>query len=184
MGDMDMMDPEQFDLIFIGLMILHHAGAVAMARIAVERGERLEIVHLAGYIVRTQEQQMDQLTIWRDRWLPNAPAMTMDQMQSGMEMMERMGGTNIMDGMDMVTVTDPEAAKMCTTSGSFDLAFIDAMVPRYQSAIMMAQVAVHHATHPEIREFSRTIIDVQTRELELMEIWRDAWSEHTTPSGG
>lgn len=186
MGDIGMMmDPEQFDLIFIDLMLSHHEGAVAMARIAMERGERPEIIQLAEEINRAQEQEIDQLTTWRDTWFPNAPAFTMDQMRGGMAMMDSMSGTNMMDGMDMMTMMDPEveAAKMCAASEPFDLAFIDAMIPHHQSAIMMAEAATQHSTHPEIQDLSRVIIDSQTREIEQMQGWRDAWYGEATPSG-
>ena len=170
------MSPEQFDLIFIDMMISHHEGAVAMARIALERGEHPEIILLAEEIISAQEHEITQLTTWREAWYPDAPAFTMDQM---------MGGMDMMNGIDMMAMMDLEAdaARMCAASEPFDLAFIDAMIPHHQSAIMMAEAAARHATHPEIQELSQTIIDAQTRELEQMGDWRDAWYGEATPSG-
>lgn len=180
-----MMDPEQFDLIFINLMIAHHEGAMAMAQIALERGERPEIIHLAWYIIRRQDQEITQLTTWRETWYPDAPAFTLDQMMGGMAMMDSMSGTNMVDGMDMMTMMDPEAeaARRCAATEPFDLAFLDVMIPHHQSAIMVAEAAAQHATHAEIQELSETIINVQTQELAQMEHWRDAWFGEATPSG-
>lgn len=185
MGDMGMMmDPEQFDLIFIDLMIAHHESTVAVAHIAVERGERPEVLQLAEDIISTQEREISQLATWRDAWYPDAPTLTMDQMRGGLTMMEGMSDTNMMDGMDLMTMMDPEAdaARMCTALGPFDLAFIDAMIPQHQSAIMMAEAAAQHAAHPEIQELSQTMMDSWTRELAHMECWRDGWSGEATPS--
>ena len=179
MGDMGMMmDPEQFDLMFIDMMIQHHKGAVAMARVALERGEHPEIIQLAEDIISAQEQEITQLATWRDAWYPDAPAMTMDQMMGGMDMMGMMQGMGDMDMMDPET----EAANMCAASEPFDLAFINAMIPHHQSAIMMAEAAAQRSTHPEVRELSQEIIDAQTREIEQMEGWSVAWYGEATPS--
>ncbi len=175
-----MMIPEQVDLIFIDMMIVHHEGAVAMARIALERGDHPEIIQLAREIVRAQEQEITQLTTWREAWYPDVPAFTLDQMMMGVEMMN---GRGMMNGIDMMAVMNPGAdvAEMCASSGSFDLIFIDTMIPHHQSAILMAEAAARHSANPELRKHFNASIDAQTGQLEQMEGWRDAWFGEATP---
>jgi uncharacterized protein (DUF305 family) len=57
----------------------------------------------------------------------------------------------------------------------FDQAFIDAMAPHHQSALMMAQMAVSKAQLPEVRRMARGIIADQKKEIAQMQAWRKAW---------
>ncbi|MEO5617774.1 MAG: DUF305 domain-containing protein [Candidatus Eisenbacteria bacterium] len=59
----------------------------------------------------------------------------------------------------------------------FDLRFIDNMTTHHQSAIDMARAAEATLTHPETKEFARQIIADQTKEIDQMKAWRDAWYE-------
>lgn len=47
------------DATFAGLMIAHHEGAVAMARVAQERGQHDEIKTLADAIIEAQEREIE-----------------------------------------------------------------------------------------------------------------------------
>jgi uncharacterized protein (DUF305 family) len=59
------------------------------------------------------------------------------------------------------------ARQMVMENGKYsDKAFIDAMVPHHQGAIEMAQVALKHAEHEEIKELSRNIVSTQQAEIE------------------
>jgi uncharacterized protein (DUF305 family) len=55
---------------------------------------------------------------------------------------------------------------MVTENGKYsDKAFIDAMVPHHQGAIVMARVALENAEHEEIRDLSRNIVSTQQAEI-------------------
>src|SRR5215203_5310139 len=59
------------------------------------------------------------------------------------------------------------ASGMLMENGKYsDKAFVDAMVPHHQVAIEMAQVALKHAEHEEIKELSRNIVSTQQAEIE------------------
>jgi uncharacterized protein (DUF305 family) len=57
----------------------------------------------------------------------------------------------------------------------FDRAFIDAMIPHHQSAIVMAQVALEESENPKIKELARNIVSAQQSEIEQMRQWREEW---------
>jgi uncharacterized protein (DUF305 family) len=169
----------QFDLMFIDMMTPHHASAVAMAQVALSRAEHPEIRTLAEDIIASQSAEIEQMRSWRDDWYPDAPAMPrmdMDQMMAilGQMMGEMPGGM-----MDM----EQEIANLCATTEDFDLAFIEAMVPHHQSAIMMAQGATLRAEHPELRALAQKMVDDQQQEIDQMQTWRAAWSGSATPAG-
>jgi uncharacterized protein (DUF305 family) len=58
---------------------------------------------------------------------------------------------------------------------TFDLRFIDAMIPHHEGAIAMAQQGLEQSNRPEMRELAQTIIDAQQQEIDQMQQWRQAW---------
>lgn len=173
-----MMQMGEFDLMFIDMMILHHQGAVAMAEVAIERGEHPEIVALAEEIITAQQEEITQLQSWRDAWYPDAPQMSMEDMMGGMgQMMSGMPGMGDMGGMMQMNMMDPAVAaeSLRAAAEPFDLAFINAMIPHHLSALMMAEMAVQQATHPELAEAAQSMSDMQIDEIQTMRTWRAAW---------
>jgi uncharacterized protein (DUF305 family) len=58
---------------------------------------------------------------------------------------------------------------------SFDLRFIDAMIPHHEGAIAMAEEALEKSNRPEIKELAQAILDAQAEEIAQMKEWRTAW---------
>ncbi len=61
------------------------------------------------------------------------------------------------------------------TDESFDLRFIDGMVPHHEGAIAMAQEALQKSTRPEIRQLAEAIISAQENEIAELNAWRSEW---------
>ena len=181
---MSMMMDMEFDLAFIDMMIVHHEGAVTMAKIALERGEHQEVRSLAEDIISSQDAEIELLRSWRTDWYPDAPNVTMSVMMQmedvghmvpGMhELMESMGN------MQMDPASD--TAALCSVTESFDLAFIDMMIPHHESAIRMAESALTFAQHLEIKEMAQEIIGAQQQEIGQMKDWRTTWYGGATPA--
>ncbi len=183
----------QFDLMFIDMMTPHHTSAVAMAEVALTRAEHAELRSLAEQIIASQRAEIEQMQTWRDAWFPDAAAIPMDEM---MGMMGEMMGEMMPGGMPgtpgagpgpggmgqgMMKDMEQEIADLCATTENFDLAFIEAMVPHHQTAVMMAQMATMRAEHPELQTLAQTMIDDQQREIAQMQAWRAAWSASAMP---
>ena len=65
----------------------------------------------------------------------------------------------------------------------FDQAFIDAMVPHHQSALMMANMAVKKAHFREVRNLAGKMVRDQQKEIKQLKAWRKAWyGSAETPS--
>ena len=76
-------------------------------------------------------------------------------------------GHDQMDHGSMGMGSGEMARQMVMENGKYsDERFIDAMVPHHQGAIEMAQVALKHADHEEIKELSHNIISTQQAEIE------------------
>lgn len=148
----DATESAPFDAQFIDSMILHHQGAVEMAKQAQTEAQRPEIKQLADAIIKSQTAEIERMQTWRKAWYPDLPV------TGGMSM--SMGA--------MAVSTD--------TATAYDLRFIDAMVPHHESAISMAQEALSKAEHAELKTLANEIIAAQTREIDQMKQWRAAWS--------
>ena len=57
-----------YDLRFIDAMSMHHQGAVAMAKEALEKSTRPEIKQLANNIIQAQNKELNQMKQWRKAW--------------------------------------------------------------------------------------------------------------------
>ena len=159
--------PTSFDAQFIDMMVLHHRGAVEMAKIAQERAEHPEIARMAEAIIIAQEGEISQMKAWRLAWLGSDETPPLDKMP----MVPGMGGHGGNGTMDMAA--DVEALRGAPEP--FDKAFLEAMMPHHQSAIDSARAAETRAVRAEIKELARAIIADQQREIEQMQQWLQAW---------
>jgi uncharacterized protein (DUF305 family) len=160
-----------FDRQCIDMMVPHHEGAVAMARIADQRAQHPEIKALAADIQRTQDAEIRRMQDWRKTWYGSdqTPPMSIMPMVPGAGAMAGHGDT----APTMDTAADVE--KLRAAPEPFDRAFIDAMIPHHQSAIDAANAAAARAQHAEIKELARGIVRDQEREIAQMRQWRQSW---------
>ena len=77
-----------FDQQFIDMMVPHHEGAVAMARIAETRAQHAELKALAADVIRSQASEIDRMKAWRLAWFGSEQTPSMDKMP----MVEAAGG--------------------------------------------------------------------------------------------
>jgi len=80
-----------------------------------------------------------------------------------------MGGSNqgSMMGHSMMNLGPADA--------SFDLRFIDSMIPHHEGGVAMAQQALQNSQRPELKQLAQNIIDAQEKEIKQMKQWRTAW---------
>lgn len=62
-----------------------------------------------------------------------------------------------------------------TTAAMGEQDFLEQMVPHHESAIAMAQLALHKARHPEVRALARDIASSQRAEIRRMTAWHRRW---------
>jgi uncharacterized protein (DUF305 family) len=145
------------DAAFITDMTAHHQGAIDMAKLAQKRAEHSEIKQLANDIVSAQKAEIAVMERISD-----------DIERMGEHGSGHMGMSDSEMGMDM----DMNALE---NAEPFDKAFIDAMVPHHQGAIVMAKHELAKGSQPALREMAQDIIDAQTEEIAQMRDWRRAW---------
>ena len=156
----DHMMPMDVGRHFIEQMIPHHEGAVAMAKLALEKSKRPEIKTLAGAIIKSQTKEIEDMTGWYKNWFGK------DVIKGGVGMMG--GGMMSTSGMHM---GGQEDMKILETAADFDKAFIEAMIPHHQLALMMVQMLEAGTNRPEMIQLAKNIAVSQSKEINDMQGW-------------
>ena len=68
MKKMESATGKDFDIHFLGMMTPHHAGAVIMAKEALQKAEHQEIKTLAQNIIKAQEAEIKEMADWKAKW--------------------------------------------------------------------------------------------------------------------
>ncbi|MGB7070644.1 MAG: DUF305 domain-containing protein [Pyrinomonadaceae bacterium] len=59
---------KEFDLAFVEMMTIHHAGAVTMAKEALTKAVHAEIKTLSNQIIKAQEAEIKMMADWKAKW--------------------------------------------------------------------------------------------------------------------
>lgn len=149
---------------FIEQMIPHHDGAVAMAKLALEKSKRTEIKTLATAIIEGQTKEIQDMGVWYKDWFgKDVPQVSTGMMGGGMMSSSGMH----MGGQEDMTVL--ENAK------DFDKAFLEAMIPHHQLALMMVRMLEAGSNRSEMLQLAKNITTSQSKEIQQMQAWYVQW---------
>lgn len=166
MGDGSMMG-QNIDQHFIVQMIPHHEGAIEMAKVALERSKRPEIISLANGIIEAQTREINDMTSWYQSWFNSAVP------EGGMPAPYGTEGSRM--GMHMDGMTGDTGDLSTVASADFDREFIDQMIPHHEMAVMMASMLQATTDRAEMKTLADNIITSQSREIAMMRSWRASW---------
>ena len=154
-----------FDHAFLNAMIEHHKSGEDAAKLALARAEHPELKALAEDMITTDLAHIQKLRELRRGWYgtDGAPAALLPKEEKadlpGVETTKDMAKR-----LDDLKKAEP-----------FDLAFIDAMIPHQQGAIDMATAAGEKAQQPETKALASIIVSDESRTMDQLRTWRDAW---------
>lgn len=182
MGDGSVMG-QNIDQHFIVQMIPHHEGAIAMAKIALERSKRPEMLTLAKAIIKAQEGEIADMRGWYQSWYGSAvPQGGMGIMRPSAERgstdatRQNVGSTEASGpNVHMGSMTGDTGVLKTVSATDFDREFIDQMIPHHEMAVMMAQMLQAATKRPEMKQLASNIITSQSSEIETMRGWRASW---------
>jgi uncharacterized protein (DUF305 family) len=139
--------------VFLTDMVSHHAMAVDMAEIAMERASHPELKGLAEQIIETQTAETREMRSWLKRWYGRTVEPTMGHHE-------------------MAQIEELEAS---STPAEFEIRFMALMTMHHTQAIERARAVRQYPLHRKTRALTADIIATQQREIDQMRAWLVAW---------
>lgn len=148
-----------YDLSYIDMMMMHHQNGIGMLRMAETKGQLARLKDFARKGIAAQQKDIAELQGYRDRFYSNERKA--DKMRMGAMMMTKP---------EMGRMSKENISKLEAASGrDFDHLFLDLMTKHHQIALQMSEDAQKQAEHAEVREFARTTIAKQGKEIKAMD---------------
>ncbi|MCF1509806.1 DUF305 domain-containing protein [Streptomyces glomeratus] len=163
-----------FEQAFVVGMIPHHRMAMAMAQVELAHGTRPQLKALAQQIVAAQDREISEMAGWLKGWdgLTQAQAaarVPADVWKSMRAMQADMGAmTSHLTSMPV--------------GGNVDQAFLEAMIPHHEAAVLVAGTVPGRATHGELTTLARSVVTGQSAEITQMRTWLRDWYGKPTAS--
>lgn len=149
----------------------HHAQAVEMSLLALERTEDLEIRTLAYDIATSQGNQLGQMEAWLRQWeLPMARSGDRMAWMDGHDHAAATEASVAEGGAPMPGMaTDAEMERLRAAQGQeADVLFLQLMTSHHLGGVDMAQAAVTRASDAEVLRLASAMATAQASEIELM----------------
>ena len=156
-------------------MQVHHAQAVAMASMALDRSSDDEVLAMALDMVQTQQAQIGMMHGWLSTW--EVPRYGDD------EAMAWMG--HPVDGLMPGMATPEQMGRLAAARGpAFDLLFVQLMHAHHSAGLPMAQAVLDASDVQPVVELATSIRDSQSAELTTLDAIALRVSGGTTDAGG
>ena len=142
----------KFETRFMESMIDHHAMAIEMGEVCVEKAVHDELRAMCQNIVATQSTEIEDMQSWLADWYG---ARHEPQMKRGdMRQMERL---------------------QALSGSEFEIEFMQQMIRHHQMAIREAGKCLDRAYHSELLQLCQNIIESQAAEIRQLQAWLCEW---------
>ena len=151
------------DVGFAQGMIPHHAQAIEMADMALQKSTNEPVLKLARAIKGAQDPEIQQMSKWlsnRGQKVPDT-SMSMDHGDHSMDGMGSMMTSGMMTEADMKKLNE-------STGSAFDRLWLQLMIQHHEGAITMAKEELAKGKNPEMQTLAQAIISGQQKEIDEM----------------
>lgn len=162
-------DHNDADVAFATDMIQHHAQALSMVDLTVDRTLDPEVQQLAEDIRAAQGPEIETMSDWLQQWDEEVPATMRDHSNAGHDM-EGMGDS--MDGLDsdmpgMMSGDDFDELEDAPDS-EFQTMWLEMMVEHHEGAVEMAQEEQDNGQYKPTVNLAGAVVETQTVEIDKM----------------
>ena len=158
------------DADFASEMLQHHAQALSMVDLTVERSLDPEVAGLAEQIRDAQGPEIETFTDWLTEWGEEVPETVRDHANAGHDM-DDMGDS--MEGMDTSMPGMMSAEDMSALEGApdeeFQTMWLEMMIEHHTGAVEMAEAQTEDGQFTPAIDLAREIAESQTDEIETMQ---------------
>lgn len=171
------------DVAFASDMIQHHAQALSMVDLTLDRSLAPEVQALAEDIRAAQAPEIETMADWLTSWGEEVPETMRDHVNSGhdmddmsdnMEGMEDMEGMEGMEGMDggeempgMMSAEDMDALENASDEEFQDM-WLEMMIEHHEGAVEMAETERAEGRFKDAVDLAGQVVEAQTEEIETM----------------
>jgi len=142
----------RYEVRFMTEMIDHHAMAVMMAEICLEKAVHEELRAMCQDIVTSQTEEIELMQSWLQDWygVSHEPEMS----PGAQKQMEQMASLS------------PE---------EFEIEFMKSMIRHHWKAVVRGAQCTERAYHPELIALCEEMVMAQTQEIQQMQEWLCSW---------
>ena len=163
------------DVAFATDMIQHHAQALSMVDLTMDRPLDPEVEALAEQIRAAQAPEIEQMVDWLTSWGEEVPETVRDHSNAGHDMgdMDGMDMGDDMGGMDsdmpgMMSAADMDALASASDEEFQDM-WLEMMIEHHEGAVQMAETEQSEGRFQDAVDLAGSIIDSQSEEIATME---------------
>ena len=142
----------QYEVRFMTEMIDHHAMAVMMAQMCIDKAIHPELVDMCNEIIAAQTQEIATMQTWLLQWYGvSYQAQTTQGMQQHMERMADL------------------------SAEEFEIAFMKSMIRHHWKAVVRASGCIDRAYHEALVTMCADIVEAQVAEITQLRTWLCDW---------
>ncbi|MDQ4114969.1 MAG: DUF305 domain-containing protein [Actinomycetota bacterium] len=163
------------DVTFASDMIQHHAQALSMVDLTMDRDLEPEVQELADSIRAAQSPEIETMSGWLQQWGEEVPSTMRDHVNGGHEGHgdEDSSMSDSMEGMDddmpgMMSAEDMDALENASDAEFSDM-WLKMMIEHHEGAIEMSETEQDEGRFKPAIDLAETIIESQTAEIDTME---------------
>jgi len=160
------------DVTFATEMIQHHAQALSMVDLTLDRPLNPEVQAIAEDIRAAQGPEIETMADWLTKWGEKVPETMRDHANAGHDMGDM---SDTMNGMDhggsempgMMTAEDMDALENASDEEFQDM-WLQMMVEHHEGAVEMAQAEQSDGQFKDAVDLAGQIVDAQKQEIDTM----------------
>lgn len=158
------------DVAFATDMLQHHAQALSMVDLTVERSLSPEVQQLADEIREAQAGEIELFADWLTSWDEEVPETVRDRVDSGHDMDDMAGSMEGMEG-DMPGMMSAEqmTALQQAPDGDFETLWLQMMIEHHTGAIEMARAEQDAGRYEPAVDLAGEIVEQQGAEIATMQ---------------
>ncbi|MEQ7846968.1 DUF305 domain-containing protein [Nocardioides kribbensis] len=155
------------DVEFASNMLQHHAQALSMVDLTIDRTLDPEVQQLAEQIREAQAPEIETFTDWLTDWDEEVPETMRDHVNSGHDM-DDMGDSMDEENMPGMMTSDDMAALEDASDADFQTMWLEMMVEHHEGAIEMAKTEQSDGQYKDAVDLAGDIVTSQSAEVETM----------------
>jgi len=155
------------DVAFASEMLLHHAQALSMVDLTLDRPLDPEVQQLAEQVRDAQAPEIETFKDWLTDWDEEVPETVRDHSNAGHDMGDMQESMDDMEMPGMMSADDMTALEDAPDT-EFQTRWLEMMVEHHEGAVEMSEAEIDDGQYKPVIDLAEDIVSSQTEEIETM----------------